>query len=579
MKKFGDKIKSKIDQGEIEYSPSSWEMMEKKLSENSSQTDFEEKIQKSLSETSIPMPNGSWEHFTENTNLLNGFENSLSERLKNGEYSSNDNNWDDFSEKHNNSRLTSYEKTIKDVLNSKTVSINNSHWRTFEKLLSGNKAKKVFWRSAAILLLAISTGIGINQFSQKESGSLAKVNATAKPNSFGNNHFDSNKKRIQKLDPISNRISSHYLEDNSKQKKIETNLTHPNQNNQNNIIFSNENLTVESVKNKRLHPLPLISARTKKIPLLTLEQIKQQAPNEEKPQIKKQAHQGAILWLNFWENPALTGFYGKNSVSGFIINEWEFIDKNRDKQGEFNFVQPIVRIASYERRLNKNWSIGGFLNYELRKNWNIRKYSTSMSYTKQIFKGYHFRFGAGGTFVSQNLAVNKLTLREKAINSNYVYTTQLGNLKSKEEYSSSYHIGGFLNHKKFFLGYTVFNIFSNNFTNENNVILMKYRFEGGVHSPEYKNIKASGILRYEQELFTSFSPAIGLSYKNKLFALYEYEDLSGKKISLGYQIKNHIKAQLNYNIKSLEDYQNTDLNLDNFTERRGYLSGGINYIF
>ena len=44
MKKFGDKIKSKLDQGEVEYSPSSWEMMEKKLSENSSQTDFEEKI-------------------------------------------------------------------------------------------------------------------------------------------------------------------------------------------------------------------------------------------------------------------------------------------------------------------------------------------------------------------------------------------------------------------------------------------------------------------------------------------------------------------------------------------------------
>ena len=117
------------------------------------------------------MPNGSWEHFTENTNLLNGFENSLSERLKNGEYSSNDNNWDDFSEKHNNSRLTSYEKTIKDVLNSKTVSINNSHWRTFEKLLSGNKAKKVFWRSAAILLLAISS---IN-FLKKNQEALRKL--------------------------------------------------------------------------------------------------------------------------------------------------------------------------------------------------------------------------------------------------------------------------------------------------------------------------------------------------------------------------------------------------------------------
>ena len=66
---------------------------------------------------------------------------------------------------------------------------------------------------------------------------------------------------------------------------------------------------------------------------------------------------------------------------------------------------------------------------------------------------------------------------------------------------------------------------------------------------------------------------------NKLFAMYEYEDLSSKKISLGYKLKNNINAQFNYNINSLDDYQNTDLNIDNFMERRGYLSGGLNFIF
>ena len=323
----------------------------------------------------------------------------------------------------------------------------------------------------------------------------------------------------------------------------------------------------------------IIKVELKKHPFSAKEIINQAKSNQENTEITKQNNRGAILWLKFWDNPALTGFYGKNAFSGFVINEWEFIDENRDNKGEFNFVQPIFRTGSYERRLNKYWSIGGFFNYELKKNWNIRRYFTSISYSKQIFKGYHFRFGTGATFVSQNLAVNKLTLREKAINSNYVYTTELGSLKSKEEYSLSHHIGSFLDHKNFFLGYTVFNIASNNFTNENNIILVKHRLVGGIHTPEYKKIKLSGVIRYEQELFTSLSPSIGISYKNKIFATCEYEDLSGKKITLGYLIKNSVKVQLNYNIKSPEDYRDKDLNLDNFTERNGYLSGGVNYIF
>ena len=61
--------------------------------------------------------------------------------------------------------------------------------------------------------------------------------------------------------------------------------------------------------------------------------------------------------------------------------------------------------------------------------------------------------------------------------------------------------------------------------------------------------------------------------------MFEYKDLSGQRISLGYQMKNGIKTQFNYSINNLENYQNTELNLDNFTERRGYISVGENYIF
>ena len=172
MGKFGDKIKERLNEGEIEFSDSSWEKMDKKLSESSSQTPFEQKIQGTFSEGTVIMPDGSWNNFNENSNLLNNFEKNLSEKLNSGKYKSNENNWDDFSEKYTNSRLTSFEKTIKNALNSRKLGTNNIHWKAFEKILHVNRVKKIFWRSAAAVLLLITAGFGINQFSKKGTDSL-----------------------------------------------------------------------------------------------------------------------------------------------------------------------------------------------------------------------------------------------------------------------------------------------------------------------------------------------------------------------------------------------------------------------
>ena len=138
MGKFGDKIKERLNEGEIEFSDSSWEKMDKKLSESSSQTPFEQKIQGTFSEGTVIMPDGSWNNFNENSNLLNNFEKNLSEKLNSGKYKSNEYNWDDFSEKYTNSRLTSFEKTIKNALNSRKLGTNNIHWKAFEKILHVN---------------------------------------------------------------------------------------------------------------------------------------------------------------------------------------------------------------------------------------------------------------------------------------------------------------------------------------------------------------------------------------------------------------------------------------------------------
>ncbi len=578
MGKFEDDIKKKLNDGDIEYNPSSWEQMEKKLSEKSSHTEFEKRMQDTMASASIPVAAHSWSSFSEKTNLPNEFESVLSDKINNGDIDLNESHWEDFSDKLNSSNLTAYERTIKETLNSNKIPYSNSHWKALEKMLHGDRSKKIFWKSAAAILLLLTIGISSNQFSTTEKNALINQIPAKNFESTTKNPF--NKKELSALESEIN-FSNLSIEYSSKitfeKEPIEkSNTLNKNFESDKNYPLNN---TAEDKSNEKLTLLPLIAARVKNSFQHSFELINHQVIKKKNPVSSNQIHPGATLWLNFWENPALTGFYGKNTISVFNFNDWEFIDENNNQIGEFNFVQPIIRIGGYERRLNDYWAIGGYLNNQLMKNWNIREYSMSVSCTKQLINGYNFSFGAGATLRSQNLAVDQLTLREKAINSNYIFTTELGSIKAKEEYSATYHFGGFVNHQSFFIGYTAVNFGFNYLTNENDVFLTKHCMIGGIHSPTYKKFQASGLLSFEQELFTSYSPAVGLTYDSKIFAMFEYENLSGKRVTLGYQTKKGIKAQFNYSLKDIEDYQNNELNLNNFTERKGYISAGVNYIF
>jgi hypothetical protein len=213
------------------------------------------------------------------------------------------------------------------------------------------------------------------------------------------------------------------------------------------------------------------------------------------------------------------------------------------------------------------------------KNWNNRKGNISISYSKSIRNKLDFKVGLSSSFNSDNLAVNRLTLREKSLNSDYIFSTDFGNLKSRQQQNAALDVGFFINHKKFFLAYNQNNIASYNLRIEDEVTLKKHTFITGIHTPEFKGIQTSILFKYEHELFNSFSPSIGATYKNRVFAALEYEDLLNKKISIGYQHQRRFKFQITYSIRDLTRYKNENINIDNFSERQGNLSGGINYIF
>lgn len=568
MSDFEDEIRKKLEEGQITSSSPNWNQMEKKLSEETQFTPLEKNIHDSLLNVSIPLPIGSWINFLNNVSFPNTFEVNISNKLNNGKIEFNPNHWEQFSEKLADSKLTPTEGKFKRILNSKEISYNYKHWKAIEQVLKRKRSKKIFWKVAAAFLVIIGGWLFINEISTESQVIEIETNKPEndKIKNLNLNISNNTPKGILKL---KNTFTDQFFLNSKTPKKNHIGQI---------LIVDSNNLKPPLNQFENIHTSILVGF--KRIEMCApVEFIFKEIFSIKKPKQMVKLHSGATMWINFWENPAFTGFYGENNASTFYFNDWEIVDEDKNKLGELNFVQPLLYIGGYEKRLTHNWAIGGYLKYQLKKNWINREFNTSLSYTKTILNKLQIKLGAGASYHTQKLAVNKLTLREKMLNSNYILTTNLGSIRSKQEQSANYHLGGMINHKNFFIAYTALNFKSNYFTNKNNLSLVKHFIISGVHLPEFKKIQVSGLLKIEKDIFRTISPAIGITYNNQLFTNIEYEDLSSRKITVGYQLKNRVKAQFNYSIRELEAYKAKELNLDKFNERIGYISAGFNFTF
>ena len=615
MGKFEDEIKKKLTSGEMDYNPSHWDQLSNILAATPSLSAFEQKIQDTLSEgEASSAPN--WEEFSNNLNSLDPFEKELKQKLDSGESPIPNNSWDQFSEKLADSKLTQFEKGVKTTLNSGEISYNHAHWKAFEKMLNGSAGKKWFMRSAAALLILLGISYGIDQSipeqediiskqdksttnplievednsssilnsskielgSNSSNGTIGKT--TIKPNGLNgvSNNNNNNNNNSSSSSNYGNNRSSGKLPNKTDGHSLSPNNVNANNtgiSDLNNDIITPDKKTVID-DNKTLNSIFKINKKTELCS--SLDFIKAITTQKPKKKLEYQVQPGAALWLNIWQNPAVTGLYGKNNISGYYLNNWEFIDENQDKSGEIKLIQPLVYLGAYERRLNKGFAVGGSYKYELKRNWNNREFTAYFSYAKTIAKGLDFRLGGASSYRNYNLSVNRLTLRERIQNSNDLEETKLGEFKSKQQYSITNHLGAFINHENFFLSYTLFNAVSQSITNENEVIPVKHCIMSGVHTPQFLKMNASALLKYEKELFESYTPGLSLTYDNKIFVTAEYESLIRPKLSLGYNFKRKLRAHASYAIKNLTDIQK-ELNLDNFVDRQGYINLGLNYNF
>lgn len=575
MSKFEKDIKNKLNSGEVKFNPDHWEQLNKKLDAQNQYTPFEKKIKDIFDNSEATAMTASWDDMNDRLNHSNpsDFNKKVKEIVAAESVPYSGDAWEDMRDQLSNQDLTPFESSIKNKFKNNEATYDPAHWDDMKARLDAKKKRPIAWwiwsGAAAIFIIG---AIGISKLDNQKTPFDSVDHSNQSISSINNNVVVP--KNTTKID-IANSTSKSEISNNSINNKVYTKST-----DKNNIKTPNAPVEIKSPaknvisENNSKKKYGLINLKNKTGELfLNLEQISKLAAFIKKPK-QPQLHAAATLWLNFWDNPSTTGFYGKHQFSNKFNNAFETIKSDKTDFGKIDLIQPIQNHFGYEYNIGKSgFAVGVFHKYLLKKNWNYNDINISASYKKSILPQLNIRLGASATFHQEQLAVNRLTLRERALYGDYIFTSELGDFQAKTENYISYNIGGFIEHPYFFLGYTAEN-FNQTFTNKTTEeIITKHRLIAGTHITILDKVKASAMLKYEKNLISTYSPAIGITFNNKYFIVGEYNKLNRYDLSIGYNWQQRLRIMGTFGIKQTtdEDYQ---LNLDHFQEREGYVSVG-----
>lgn len=578
MGKFEKNIKKKLDEGELKFNPDHWAQLNEKLNAPNQHTPFERKVKDIFNTSILTESTSNWDDMNDRLNHANpsNFNKKIKKILSDKNIAYSGVAWEVMREVLSNQSLTPFEAAVKSKFKNNEVAYNSKHWDSMNNRLNSKSKKHIAWwiwsGAAAIIILG---GVFLSQ--------LSGQNKTT----FGHSENLNN--------------SPNHTIESSINKSSNTYNNEINQPDKNNNVFrktNKKNQITSTVNTKKLTPVKLminenkiavvlkpkknkkekfetISLKRKTGELfLNLESITKLPFYYNKPN-RPQLHAAATLWLNFWDNPSVTGFYGKHQFSNQFVNTFETMKSEKTDFGKIDFIQPTQNTIGYEYQLGiSGLSIGAYQKYQLKKNWNYNDLNISTSYNKNILPQLNIRIGASAILHKEQLAVNRLTLRERASYGDYIYTSKLGDSQAKTEEYISYNVGGFVNHPYFFVGYTAENIHQTFINKTEEEITTKHHFIAGAHLTLLKQLKASAMIKYAKKLTSTYSPSIGLTYKEKYFIVGEYNRLSRYDVSFGYNWNQVLRVLGSFGIKQKnnEDYQ---LNLDHFQERDGFMSLGV----
>ena len=330
MGDFEDEIRKKLQEGEMDINASHWDQFNNKLSSEPSYSSFEKSIQDKLNAGSTVIPAGSWNDFNNNFNNTSKFDKALKNKLDN-EVQLDRTSWESFNEKLAESNLSKFERIFGARLKSGNIQYNPKHWQAIEKTLN-RKSRNAYLKIAAAIALLFGLSFGIwNTEDEKTSLFVNHLNE-----SFIKNKPDSKtvtKKEVKSalMSESNNLISRLSTKGNSglfdSKKGSNLTISAKKRSQSLNKIGHKKDNTIQQpniIVDKKVFIANIISIDCKKIEVcptpLNLPIKIIYAAN--KP-AKSKLHSGATVWLNFWDNSSLTGFYNNQNLSASFYNQWE----------------------------------------------------------------------------------------------------------------------------------------------------------------------------------------------------------------------------------------------------------------
>ena len=605
MGKLENNIKRKFDAAAVPLTPDAWSSFEKKWDQvQMSDLLFTQKVVNTMEFSMVPYAPNSWGKMEKQLDQI-ALEKAFKDKLETAVYSAPVVGWDALSEKLSEANLSSFEKGLKSKLVSGSVAYNPTHWNAIKGKLGTSKKIKFAWITSAVVLIA-----GLYFWSPSQQDQLV-------------NGMEVKKESISDSNPAELTV------ENQKNSEFKATVSKPTTetkvravNSEELSVVTGEKITLEEDKVKKTGELIALlnnnkQERATEFLAFTLlskkqngsdqgnysehhqldadhglqvvaiqaaqQQLGQSIPELEKTKTRVDAntvaaeskiHIGLSPWLQFWDNPAVTGMYGNHQVSALVDQEWKSYQSYGENVG-FKWNQPLIAKIGYDRKIaNSPFALGAYVAQEIDENWNRGVLNLSGSYQKSIQTNV-LDVGLSVNYLHNQLQKDGLLFKEQNLsNGNHLVTEKkLETVDVPAQQSLMLNIGMMWRSKHYFIVYNALSPLSIDIkgssaaTLEHNAIV-------GVHLPIQK-LKTTALLKTERSVEFYFSPGIAISYNNHWFFTSEYEQLERFTFSLGRQFNNGFRAHISYGAVRKRDLE---FYIRDVYSQRGHLGLSLNYL-
>lgn len=583
MEKFEENIKKILNQGELPLNKEAFSAFEKRLElVQLKDLVFSKKIKGIFENGMIPFAPAHWNQFEQK--FSNTFEQKLRDKVNAGEVPYESSSWDKLEGKLSKGALNNFEQKAANVLNEGEIAYNHQHWIQLAQRLEKTRRPIIwpFWAAAAITAVLVPYFIFTPSY-QKDSSTDKSVKtqvitADVKqqlqdtalfhegPNAEGQETVS---------DPVANTSVNVVEPKTERRRKISEIIqeTAPSEKEVNLNQDVSNNLGQEKKKNIYLNME--VNAQQSKVELSRPDLFKQS--ENEFPNISPAS---TVLLeftpvVNSWDNPSFIGIQGRQHAGINFNTNWKTTTEV-EVQKNTELVQPSEAYLVYETRIHQSGlAIGSFYHHLWDNSWDYKTFNVGLSYQQKLFKNVNARFGAAVNYQHNKLHTNDLYASESYYQDGQAYVTEMeaNELDIPAEEYMRVNTGIQVGNPYFTFAYQLDNLAIARF-NYKNPFYYSHQMISAVHLP-IRKVRISAVMKMDNDMFWEYSPALGVSYDNKIYTYAEYTAMSRMNLTLGYQLKNSFRAFVTYGFDTFHEEQ---ARLFNTYTVSGQVGLGVHYI-